>query len=138
MDRHKIILALGSNHEAHDNIPRAIRLLGRGMAEMTVSTPLRNPAIGISAPDFTNCVVSAVTTMDYPSLCSFTKEIETMMGRNHGKGSLQIIIDIDIMQYDCQRYHESDWQRPYVSDGLKEIKDLKELNEQSTQHNTSY
>jgi hypothetical protein len=26
-----------------------------------------------------------------------------------------VTIDLDLLQYDEQRYHEKDWQRPYVS-----------------------
>lgn len=122
MDKHHIILALGSNHHADTNIPRAISILGRGMVEMTISTPLCNPAIGISAPDFTNCIISAFTDMDIETLTLFVKETEREIGRtSKDKQRGLITIDIDIMQFDKQRYHHNDWQRPYVIAGLVEL-----------------
>lgn len=134
MDNHSVILVLGSNHNADLHIPRAIELLGRGMADIAISTPLRNPAIGISSPDFTNCVMQATTNMDWLTFVSFVKETERLTGRTDEDKKCNLIsVDIDILLYDNQKYHLDDWNRPYVTAGLKELS--ARLPHLSAQHN---
>ena len=44
------------------------------------------------------------------------KQIESETRRTHEA----VTIDLDLMQYDGQRYHEKDWQRPYVTMLIKQ------------------
>ena len=38
-----------------------------------------------------------------------------------GRTKTEVTIDLDLMQYDEERYHEKDWQRPYVQNIIHDI-----------------
>jgi len=57
-----------------------------------------------------NQLAYATTTLSVDELQTALKEIEASTGRTKSL----ITIDLDLMQYDQQRYHEKDWQRDYI------------------------
>jgi len=38
-----------------------------------------------------------------------------------GRTKEAVTIDLDLLQYDDQRYHERDWQRPYITRIIDDI-----------------
>ena len=57
------------------------------------------------------------TELSTDQLQQLLKQIEAETGRTPE----QVTIDLDLMQYDEQRYHEKDWQRPYVTSIINDI-----------------
>lgn len=112
---HKIILALGSNHEAKVNIELALNLLSK-IIKIIQSTPsYDNETTEFPISIFTNKILVCETELSYEKLNKELKHIETECGRNnYAKTSGIIPLDIDILLYDNNRYHINDWDKPYI------------------------
>ena len=48
------------------------------------------------------------------------KETERRLGRTHNEDGI-VAIDLDLLQYDDQKYHLRDWNRDYVKNLLNEL-----------------
>lgn len=119
----QVILALGSNYEAEDNINRAKEMLMEILSEVSFTSSLRTIAIGIDAPDFLNALCYGKTNLSLDKLSAVCKDIEKSLHRTKQEKAQGIIrMDIDIMQYGRNRLHEEDWNRHYIKELLKTCK----------------
>ena len=66
---------------------------------------------------YMNRLVRGTTSLHYDELQQLLKSIEASTGRSPHS----VTIDLDLMQYDQQRYHEKDWPRPYIQQLLPDI-----------------
>lgn len=114
--KHQIILSLGSNYDAEQNLLEA-----RSSLEQILSVDSQTPTIWTdpigcqSASQYLNQLIKANTNLSLSQLNILLKDIECRMGRSQADRQQHIVrIDIDILQYDSDRYHLRDWQRPYV------------------------
>lgn len=82
---------------------------------LDISPDAETEAIGMppGTPKFTNEIIIGNTEMTYQELLDATKAIEKDCGK---RTDTRIPLDIDILQHGDTRYHEDDWQRPYVKD----------------------
>lgn len=118
--RHNVLLALGTiggGEEAKAVVERMVSLLRTTWSGVEVTPTLVNPAIDApdGSPDFTNQLVRFDTTDDYEEVLAKTKRIETVCGRDKENCKA----DVDILEHGGKRYHEKDWNRPYVIELLK-------------------
>ena len=61
------------------------------------------------------------TTAFGPNLLSeVLKETEKRQGRTHNEDGI-VTLDLDLLQYDDQRFHLRDWERSYVKDLINEL-----------------
>lgn len=112
---HKIILALGSNHEAKANIKLAIDLLSKSIKIVQSTPSYDNESTEFPISIFTNKILVCETELTYEKLNKELKRIETKCGRNNYAKTTGIIpLDIDILLYDNDRYHINDWDKPYI------------------------
>ena len=113
------ILALGANVDAPANMRRMQRMLSSRCADIVFTPVLTTPAIGIDAPPYANCLARLTWTGGYGALHTLTTQIEEAMGSTHAaRHRGYVVADIDILLCDGRRYHEADWQRPYVAELL--------------------
>ena len=64
---------------------------------------------------YLNQLVEAQTALSCEALVKQLKAIEQAMGRTPEQRQQGIVcIDLDLMAYDRQRHHLTDWERPYV------------------------
>ena len=121
-DTKLVILALGANVDAEENIYKALGLLQAHLASMHHSHPVWTAPIGLQSEDFLNCVVQGQCDIEFEELCQLTKEIEQICGNTIEKRKKgEIVMDIDILQYGGKKYHRPDWKRLYIREGLKEL-----------------
>lgn len=115
-----VILSIGSNYRATQNIMEAEGRLMPLFSFLDVSIDMESPAIDMpeGTPPFTNELVIGNTDLTYEELYAVAKEIEASMTP---RTATRIPIDIDILEYDGQRYHPADWQRSYVKELLQTI-----------------
>ena len=106
----KVIIALGSSCLQPAHIQWASQRLGSLLSDMHVSRTLWTKDIKGTGVMYMNRLVSGYTSMNVNELESELKAIEQDAGRTHER----ITIDLDLMQYGDQRYHERDWPRPYI------------------------
>lgn len=115
-----IILALGSNVDADENMQKAMKILMEEINEVSFTPTLRTKAIGMDAPDFLNAIAYGKTELSIEQITDLCKSIEKGLHRTKKEKDQGLIrMDIDIMQYGEMRLHEEDWERPYIKELLK-------------------
>lgn len=121
--RHKTIIAIGSNYGQQQNLSTACERLGEVLCGMVKSRSLWTEPIGIISDRFLNIMVSGWTAMSLDELVGTAKLIERDCGRTDEEQRKGLIrIDIDIMEFDGIRLHLQDWSRGYINTLLKEIR----------------
>lgn len=105
-----VLIALGSNYHQSAHIQWASQRLAALMANVTLSPVLWTPDIHGRGLWYMNRLLRARTMLSPTQLTALLKQIEqeTQRTKQH------VTIDLDLMQYDDQRFHLDDWQRPYI------------------------
>lgn len=105
-----VLIALGSNHHQGAHIQWASQRLATLLTNVTLSRILWTPDIHGRGQWYMNRLLRAQTSLSPTQLTTLLKQIEqeTQRTRQH------VTIDLDLMQYDQQRYHLDDWQRHYI------------------------
>ncbi len=108
--KHQIIIALGSTHLPVAHIQWASQRLIHLFDDVQLSRCLWTQDIKGTGIWYMNRLAYATTTLPVDQLQALLKDIEAETGRT----KQCITIDLDLMQYDSQRYHDKDWERPYI------------------------
>lgn len=127
---HSLIIAIGSNHNIDANLKLAQSLLQKAFHHLRYTQWLQTQPIKTShchvSPDvpFVNLLAYGQTDMDCDHVLNILKECERACGntttlRSEGK----VPVDIDLMLLGKTRYHEADWQRPYIQQLMRMIND---------------
>ena len=105
-----VLIALGSNYHQSAHILWASQRLAALLADVTLSPILWTPDIHGRGLWYMNRLLRARTMLSPTQLTALLKQIEqeTQRTKQH------VTIDLDLMQYDDQRFHHDDWQRPYI------------------------
>lgn len=118
----RVILALGCNVGGEENMRRAQRLLQDVASDIVFTALVWTEPIGMVSGKFLNCLALAHTAMDYASLNERLKQIEVSFGATKAeKRAGRVAMDIDILQIGDQKYHNDDWQRPYIQTLLRQL-----------------
>lgn len=122
--KHEVLISLGSNYNAEANMEKAQTNMRKNFTEVKFSRILSTEPIGMSGPNFLNCLCRLHTSFSQESMLKLSKQLEKELGdskqlRQQG----QVVIDIDILSYDNIRLHVSDWQRPYINVLLSDIEE---------------
>lgn len=130
MNDYKIIVSLGSNTNAASNIEKARFLLHKLLPGISYSKVLITEPIDLDSDNFMNCIGVARCVHNHSQMIRAFKNIENLMGSGkgeHGRGIVRI--DLDLLYLGGQKYHEADWNRPYIRQLLTEMgeKDLIEM-----------
>ncbi|MBP3726162.1 MAG: 2-amino-4-hydroxy-6-hydroxymethyldihydropteridine diphosphokinase [Bacteroidaceae bacterium] len=119
---HRVFFALGSNTDQPVHMRLARQYLMSLFQEVHFSTEAWTKAIGIDSEPFLNCMGMGFTTHERTQIERALKQIQRRCGDSKGKRRLnKIVMDIDLMQYDGERYHEEDWERDYIQHQYKEL-----------------
>ena len=78
------------------------------------------PIHSIRKEQYLNQLCQGTTTFGEGLLCEVLKEIEKRLGRTRNEDGI-VDIDLDLLQYDKQRFHLRDWERDYVKNLLCEL-----------------
>jgi 2-amino-4-hydroxy-6-hydroxymethyldihydropteridine diphosphokinase len=119
----KVILSLAANHFQKSNLAKARQCLGEVFSDVHYTTEQWTEPLSSTRHDlYLNQLAEGLTTVSLEELNRRLKQIETDFGRTPEKRQRGIVpIDLDILEYDGQRYHERDWQRPYVANLIGEL-----------------
>ena len=119
---HYILLALGSNIAAEQNIDHAKARLLAVFPLLQFSRSLITPAIGIVSPPFTNCLAEGYCSVQLEEVLVALKNIEGEMGSVSEERKKGIVkIDIDLLQFDETKRKADDWSRDYIQLLIKEL-----------------
>lgn len=108
--KHLVIIALGSNYLPSVYIQWASEHLTTLLDHYQLSRRLWTADIKGSGKMYQNRLAYGTTTLSTEELQQTLKQIEASTGRTKER----VTIDLDLMQYDKERYHQKDWQRSYI------------------------
>lgn len=119
----KIVLAIGSNMQQETHVALAKELLLATFEGMTFGKPMWTTPIGLPGSDkFLNLIGFGYTTGGRERTLLALKNIERKCGRRKSLATNGLIpIDIDLLLFDSERFHEADWQRPYMQSLLSQL-----------------
>lgn len=102
-----VFVAAGSNVEPQQNLRRALDVLHRHFAPLTLSRAYRNAAVGFAGDDFINLVLGFEASLDVDAVVERLHEAEAACGRERGAPKwAPRAMDLDILLYDgivCDR-----------------------------------
>lgn len=113
----QVIIALGSNHQQAAHLHWASQRLATLLHHVHFSPLLWTEDIHGTGIWYLNRLASGTTTLSVDALQQALKQMET----ESQPGKVQVTIDLDLMQYDGQRYHDRDWPRPYIQRLINDI-----------------
>ena len=118
---HHIIISLASNKNQEANMARARELLTQLLTETSFTSAIwTDPIHSIREDKYLNQLCQGTTTFGEGLLCEVLKEVEKRLGRTRNEDGI-VDIDLDLLQYDKQRFHLRDWERDYVKNLLCEL-----------------
>lgn len=105
-----VIIALGSNTLQSAHIQWASQRLAFELSDVRFSPTLWTPDIHGRGLWYMNRLLWGRTSLPSAHLNALLKSIEQESRRT----PQHVTIDLDLMQYNEERYHLSDWQRSYI------------------------
>lgn len=120
---HQVVLSLGANYHAEENLPKARKCLEQILFMPYYTNAIWTEPFGGKRPDlYLNQLVKAETELDFDLLTRKLKDIELLLGRTQEERAQGLVrIDLDVLEYDGIRHHLRDWERPYVQDLLPQL-----------------
>ena len=117
VEKEYILVALGSNYHQAAHIHWASQRLSSLLSDVQLSRILWTQDIHGSGICYANQLIAGRTSLTADELQQQLKAIEAESRRTKSR----VTIDLDLMQYDQQRYHERDWSRPYIQRLIPDI-----------------
>lgn len=116
-----VIISLASNENQQVNLEQA-RLLLRDIIDNLIFTPEKwtEPINSNYKNIYLNQLCKGSTEMSLEQINQSLKEAELRLGRTRNEEGL-VSIDLDLLQYDSQKYHLRDWERDYIKNLIKEL-----------------
>lgn len=113
----RVLIALGSNTRQSAHILWASQRLSVLLSEVRLSRCCWTSDIKGTGIMYMNRLATGHTTLTAEALIYELKRMEAETGRTRNG----ITIDLDLMQYGEQRFHEKDWPRPYIQQLLPDV-----------------
>lgn len=118
---HHIIISLASNENQEANLEAARTQLVQLLTETHFTSAIYTEPIGtLRREPYLNQLCKGTTALGRNLLSEVLKELEKRLGRTHNEDGI-VVIDLDLLEYDGERYHLRDWDRNYVKDLIKEL-----------------
>lgn len=114
---HNVIIALGSNYLQTDHIQWASQQLETLLSDLRFSRTIWTRDIKGSGKMYMNRLACGMTSLCVEALEKRLKQMEAETGRT----PQHVTLDLDLMQYDTERYHEKDWSRSYIQQLIPDI-----------------
>ena len=122
MTLHNVLIALGSNTgNRQGNLSEALVKCKDFIQTNRLSPVIETKPIGHTNNPYLNQLFSGTTSLTLEKLLDNTKRIENEMGRDRSNRG-NVAIDIDIILYDQQKLHFTDWERDYIKQLLTQLK----------------
>ena len=118
-----VIIAIGSNINAHENIKQMLQILAEEVEIVQLSSLIQTSPIGITdQEDFTNGAVKIRTDMTAGELRKFLKKLEDKMGRDRSLPKFgPRIIDLDILVFNDELMDEDYFSRDFLRSSAQEL-----------------
>lgn len=118
---HQILISLASNKQQEAHLAAAREQLTQLLTEAHFTSAIWTEPVNTSRQEpYLNQLCKGTTAFGMNLLNELLKETEKRLGRTHNEDGI-VAIDLDLLQYDDQRYHLRDWGRDYVKNLLNEL-----------------
>ena len=118
---HHIIISLASNINHEANLAAARTQLTQLLTEVHFTSAIYTEPVGtLRREPYLNQLCKGTTAFGFNLLNEVLKETEKRLGRTHNEDGI-VTIDLDLLEYDGERYHHRDWERNYVKDLINEL-----------------
>ena len=118
---HHIIISLASNINHEANMQAARTQLTQLLSEVHFTSAIyTKPIHSLRQEPYLNQLCKGTTAYGFNLLNEVLKETEKRLGRTHNEDGI-VTIDLDLLEYDGERYHLRDWDRSYVKDLINEL-----------------
>ena len=135
---HHIIISLASNINHEANLEAARTQLTQLLSEVHFTSAIYTEPVGNcqwsmvrsalplgsskngQCPKYLNQLCKGTTALGMNLLNEVLKEIEKRLGRTHNEDGI-VTVDLDLLEYDGERFHHRDWERNYVKDLINEL-----------------
>ncbi len=123
MTKNTVIIGIGSNIDAENNISKMLEILGKEVEIIKVSRLLKTKPIGIeNQPDFTNGAVKIKTRMGKAELNRFLKKTEDRLGRNRKAPKFgPRTIDLDMVVWNGEIVDDDYYTRDFLRKSVEEV-----------------
>ena len=120
---HQVLISLASNCDQEPNLQEAQRRLLQAFSSCRFTKAIWTEPVGSKTSSlgfnqgtlYLNQLLYAQTSMPVSELEAWLKKQEREMGRTQEDRTAGIVrIDLDLLQYDNNRYHLRDWERDYI------------------------
>ncbi len=127
LQQHTILICIGCNTDTDKQTTRAREWLTAHFPGARFTPVVHSAAYGKTADavPYANMLCESTTPLDETSLTTLLHIGEAALG-NTKERRLQdlIFMDFDLLQYDNDKRHLNDWQRPYVQQLLTLLKEV--------------
>ena len=118
---HHIIISLASNYQQEANMDAARTQLVQLLSEVHFTQAIyTEPIHSLRKEPYLKQLCKGTTALGRNLLSEVLKEIEKRLGRTHNEDGI-VAIDLDLLEYDGERYHLRDCERSYVKDLINEL-----------------
>ena len=119
--QHHIIISLASNEDQEAHLAAAREQLTQLLTEAHFTSAIWTEPVNTSRKAlYLNQLCQGTTALGVNLLGEVLKETERRLGRIHNEDGI-VAIDLDLLQYDDQKFHLRDWNRDYVKNLLNEL-----------------
>ena len=125
---HRIIIAIGSNHDAMRHIAKAEQLLREVLSDVDFTRTIQTMAIGDRSlsPFYHNALATAMTSLSMEEVISLLKGMERECGDDASLRECGVVnVDLDLLQYADTKLHDADWQRDYIQLLMGELQNIR-------------
>lgn len=119
----EVIIGIGSNLDAANNVLRVMEILAEKFELLKVSEFVKTKPIGITEqPDFTNGAAKIRTYLNRDNLENKLKQIEDQMGRDRSAPKFgPRCIDLDIIVWNGEIVDDDYYTRDFLQRSVQEI-----------------
>ena len=125
---HHMIISLASNINHEANLEAARTQLTQLLTEVHFTSAIYTEPVGngqcsmfnVQCSKYLNQLCKGTTALGMNLLNEVLKEIEKRLGRTHNEDGI-VTVDLDLLEYDGERFHHRDWERNYVKDLINEL-----------------
>ena len=124
---HHVIISLASNHNQEAALAAAREQLTQLLTEVHFTSAIWTVPINDHCSMFNgqskkylNQLCEGTTALGCGLLGEVLKQLERRLGRTHNEDGI-VVLDLDLLEYDGERYHLRDWDRNYVKDLINEL-----------------
>lgn len=118
---HHIIISLASNYNQEANLEAARTILTQLLNEVHFTSAIyTEPINSLRSEPYLNQLCQGTTALGPNLLSEVLKETEKRQGRTHNEDGI-VTLDLDLLQYDDERFHVKDWNRPYIKNLINEL-----------------